>query len=92
MARMRHCNRAPCKSLVNTTEECNGGGEQGDGPSLVLLYITNENHKKIQNLITVYKTKLVTVVKKFPEKLVKLQADLFLLGFGLEVSISCIQK
>ena len=53
MARMRHCNRAPCKSLVNTTEECNGGGEQGDGPSLVLLYNANENHKKIQNLITV---------------------------------------
>ena len=39
--------------IVSTTEECNGEGEQGDGPSLVLLYIANENHKKIRNLITV---------------------------------------
>ena len=33
--------------IVNTTEECNGGGEQGYGPT---IYITNA---KILNLITV---------------------------------------
>ena len=32
--------------------------EQGFGPSLAFLYIKKENHKKIQTLITVCKTKV----------------------------------
>ena len=83
-------------------------GRHIQGRLLVLhfiTYITNENRKKIQNLITLcikqnnhelcVDSKLPATVKNFLRswsfKLI-MRVHLFLLGFGLEISVSCIQE